>query len=418
MSAITTRELVEIDERRLLRRLDDLAQRGALPQGGIYRPLYSPQWTSAMELVATWMKDAGLLVRRDPVGNMWGRIEGSRGGRVIATGSHIDTVRGGGALDGALGVVAGIEAVSSLWQRFGRSTRILECVAICEEEGSRFNTNFWGARAIADRLEPGEADRVRDADGVSLGDAMRGVGLDPAAAATAVRRDLDVFVELHVEQGPILEDHGPRLGVVTTIAGTAHLEITVRGQPDHAGAMAMDRRRDAFLGASAMALGIAEAAVRMGHPAVATVGTIVVEPSQVNVVPGLAKFTVDTRHPDPARRGELITQIGDVSKKIASERNLGVEIRTLRDRPPVNLSPRVGDVLRRAAVTAGIEPREMTSGAGHDAQVLTAAANAGMLFVPSIGGRSHCPEEATAAEDVVLGTRVLATALRELAYQT
>src|SRR5438552_4007873 len=292
MSAITTRELVEIDERRLLRRLDDLAQRGALPQGGIYRPLYSPQWTSAMELVATWMKNAGLLVRRDAVGNVWGRIEGSRGGRVIATGSHIDTVRGGGALDGALGVVAGIEAVSSLWQRFGRSTRILECVAICEEEGSRFDTNFWGARAI------------------------------------------------------------------------------------------------------------------------------VVERSQVNVVPGLAKFTVDTRHPDPTRRGELITQIGDVSKKIASERNLGVEIKTLRDRPPVNLSPRVADVLRRVAVTAGVEPREMTSGAGHDAQVLTAAANAGMLFVPSIGGRSHCPDEATAAEDVVLGTRVLATALRELAYQS
>src|SRR6266550_1240895 len=129
MSATTTRELVEIDERRLLRRLDDLAQRGALPQGGIYRPLYSPQWTSAMELVATWMKEAGLLVRRDPVGNVWGRIEGSRGGRVIATGSHVDTVRGGGALDGALGVVAGIEAVSSLWQRFGRSSRTMDRVS-------------------------------------------------------------------------------------------------------------------------------------------------------------------------------------------------------------------------------------------------------------------------------------------------
>ena len=417
MSAITTRELVEVDERRLLRRLDDLAQRGALPSGGIYRPLYSPAWSSAMDLVASWMKEAGLLVKRDAVGNAWGRIEGSRGGRVIATGSHIDTVRGGGALDGALGVVAGIEAVSSLWQRFGRSTRILECVAICEEEGSRFDTNFWGARAIADRLEPGETDRARDSDGVTLGDAMRSVGLDPATAATAVRRDLDAFVELHIEQGPILEDHGPRLGVVTTIAGTAHLEITVRGQPDHAGAMAMDRRRDAFLGASAMALAIADAAVRMGHPAVATVGTIAVEPSQVNVVPGLARFTVDTRHPDPGRRNELITQISDVIKKIASERGLVVEIKTLRDRAPVTLSPRVVDVLRRASVAAGIDPREMTSGAGHDAQVLTVAANAGMLFVPSIGGRSHCPEEATAAEDVVLGTRVLATALRELAYQ-
>ena len=203
MSATTTRELVEVDERRLLRRLDDLAQRGALPHGGIYRPLYSPQWSSAMELITAWMKDASLLVRRDAVGNIWGRIEGSRGGRVIATGSHIDTVRGGGPLDGALGVVAGIEAVTSLWQRFGRSTRILECVAICEEEGSRFDTNFWGARAIADRIEPGEADRARDADGVTIASAMRSVGLDPAAVATAVRRDLDVFVELHIEKGPI-----------------------------------------------------------------------------------------------------------------------------------------------------------------------------------------------------------------------
>ena len=417
MTATTTHDLVEIDERRLLRRLDDLAQRGALPHGGIYRPLYSPPWSSAMDLVTIWMKEAGLLTRRDAVGNVWGRIEGSRGGRVIATGSHIDTVRGGGALDGALGVVAGIEAVSSLWQRFGRSTRILECVAICEEEGSRFDTNFWGARAIADRLEPGEAERVRDRDGVPLADAMRAVSLDPAITATAVRRDLDVFVELHIEQGPILEDHGPRLGLVTTIAGTAHLEITVRGQADHAGAMAMDRRRDAFLGAAAISLAIADAALRMGHPAVATVGTIAVEPSQVNVVPGLARFTVDTRHPDPARRSELVTQIGDVSKRIASERGLTVEIRTLRDRPPVTLSPRITDVLRRAAAAAGVEPREMTSGAGHDAQVLAAAANVGMLFVPSIGGRSHCPEEATAAEDVVLGTRVLATALRDLAYQ-
>src|SRR5256884_7405677 len=165
MSAITTRELVEVDERRLLRRLDDLAQRGALPSGGIYRPLYSPAWSSAMDLVTAWMKEAGLLTRRDAVGNVWGRIEGSRGGRVIATGSHIDTVRGGGALDGALGVVAGIEAVSSLWQRFGRSTRLLACVAICEEEGSRVDTNFSGARAIADPLQPGEDDRGRDAGG-------------------------------------------------------------------------------------------------------------------------------------------------------------------------------------------------------------------------------------------------------------
>ena len=412
-----TAELVAIDERRLLRRLDELAQRGALPGGGLYRALYTPSWVAATELVTTWLKEAGLLARRDAVGNLWGKIEGSRGGRAVVTGSHIDTVRGGGALDGALGVVAGIEAVASLVATYGRPTRILEVVAICEEEGSRFNTNFWGARAIADRIEPGEATRIRDVDGVSLADAMRGVGFDPEQVSQAVRRDIDTFVELHIEQGPILDDHGPRLGVVTTIAGTTHLEVVVRGQPDHAGAMAMDRRRDALLGAAAMTLAIAESARAMGHPAVATVGTIAVEPGQVNVVPGLARLTVDARHSDNTRRVELVAEITKVCKVAGRERELDVEVRTLRDRPAVSLNERIADVLRRSCAAADVQSRDMASGAGHDSQVLAAAANVGMLFVPSIGGRSHCPEEATSAEDVILGTRVLATALRELAYQ-
>jgi len=413
---VKTLEAVAIDERRLLRRLDELAQRGALPGGGLYRALYTPSWVSATELVSGWMKEAGLLVRRDAVGNIWGRVEGSRGGRAIVTGSHIDTVRGGGPLDGALGVVAAVEAVASLVSQLGRPLRILEAVAICEEEGSRFNTNFWGARAIADRIEPDEASRVRDADGVTLADAMRGVGLDPASVAQAIRRDIDTFVELHVEQGPLLEEEGPRLGVVRTIVGTAHLEVVVRGQPDHAGATAMDRRRDALLGASAMMLAIAEVAREMGPPAVATVGTISVDPAQVNVVPGLARFTVDARHSDNAQRALLVSEITKVCKVAGRERELAVDVRTLRDRPPVQLNERATDVARRACVACGVAPRDMTSGAGHDSQVLSVAAHAAMIFVPSIGGRSHCPEEATAAEDVILGTRALATALRELAY--
>ena len=411
-----TRELVAIDERRLLKRLDDLAQRGALPGGGLYRALYTPAWTSATELVQGWMKEAGLLARRDAVGNIWGRMEGSRGGRVIATGSHIDTVRGGGALDGALGVAAGVEAVASLIQAHGRPTRILECVAICEEEGSRFNTNFWGARAIADRIEPDEASRVRDADGTTLGDAMRAVGLDPAKISQAARRDIDIFVELHIEQGPILDEAGEPLGVVKVIAGTTHLEVVVRGEADHAGAAAMDRRHDALLGASEMTLAIARAAAAMGAPAVATVGTIAVEPAQVNVVPGLARFTVDVRHSDDRLRRELVAEIERACKVIALERELRLEVNTLRDRPPVALNERVSDILRRAARASGAAPRDMTSGAGHDSQILATVASVGMLFVPSIGGKSHRADEATAAEDVVLGTRVLATALHELAY--
>jgi len=409
-------ELVEIDERRLLRRLDELAQRGTLPGGGLYRPLYSPSWTAATELVHGWMKDGGLLTRRDSVGNVWGRIEGSRGGRAIVTGSHIDTVRGGGALDGALGVVAGIEAVTGLLERYGRPTRILECVAICEEEGSRFSTNFWGARAIADRVETDEATRVRDADGTTLADAMRSVGLDPTKIAQAVRRDIDAFVELHIEQGPVLDAALERLGVVTVIAGTAHLDVVVRGEPDHAGAAAMDRRHDALLGAAAMMLAIAKIAGKMGPPAVATVGTIAVEPSQLNVVPGVARFSVDARHSDNRERTELVAEIEKACKVVGRERDLSVDVHALRDRPAVPMNDRTTETLRRAARAAGVEARDMTSGAGHDSQILTAAANVGMLFVPSIGGRSHRADEATAAEDVVLGTRVLATALRELAY--
>jgi allantoate deiminase len=325
-------------------------------------------------------------------------------------------VRGGGALDGALGVVAGIEAVTNLLERYGRPTRILECVAICEEEGSRFNTNFWGARAIADRVEPDEATRVRDADGTTLADAMRSVGLDPTKIAQAVRRDIDAFVELHIEQGPVLDAAEERLGVVTIIAGTAHLDVVVRGEPDHAGAAAMARRHDALLGAAAMMLAVAKIAGEMGPPAVATVGTIGVEPSQINVVPGVARFSVDARHSDNRQRAELVAQIEKACKVVGRERGLDVDVHTLRDRPAVPMNDRTTETLRRAARAAGVEARDMASGAGHDSQILTAAANVGMLFVPSIGGRSHRADEATAAEDVVLGTRVLATALRDLAY--
>jgi hydantoinase/carbamoylase family amidase len=203
---------------------------------------------------------------------------------------------------------------------------------------------------------------------------------------------------------------------VRTIVGTAHLEVVVRGQPDHAGATAMDRRRDALLGAAAMMLAIADVAREMGPPAVATVGTISVEPAQVNVVPGVARFTVDARHSDNAQRAQLVADITKVCKVAGRERELSVEVRTLRDRPPVQMNERATDVARRACIACGVTPRDMTSGAGHDAQVLSAASHASMIFVPSIGGRSHCPEEATAAEDVILGTRALAAALRELAY--
>jgi allantoate deiminase len=396
-----------IDRALLERRLDQLYAIGAQPDGGTYRGLYDDAWATAVEHVEHWLKDAGLKTRRDAVGNLWGRVEGTDKGKSIVTGSHIDTVRRGGRLDGALGIVAGLTAVESLLKAQGKPRRTVEVVAICEEEGSRFKTNFWGSRAIT-----GSIDHV-DAD---IAQAMRERGLDPARFASAARDDIDTFVELHIEQGAVLESSGVPLAVVSAIVGTAHLEITVAGRPDHAGTTPMPMRQDALAGAAAMIQAIESIARSLGAPAVATVGTIRAEPDQMNVIPGRVVFTVDLRHADLGARRALEERIRSICGTVASERGLKLKIQVLQEKPPVPMHPDVKSVLARAAKESGVQPTGLVSGAGHDAQILAARCKVGMLFVPSIGGRSHCPEESTRPEHLELGTNVLRQALQIIAY--
>ena len=406
--------MVRIDEILLDRYLDDLYAVGAEPGGGAYRALYSDAWAAACALVEEWMKDAGLTVRRDAVGNIWGRIEGN--GKAVVTGSHIDTVRHGGRLDGALGITAGLTALRALVQARGKPQRPLELLVVCEEEGSRFATNFWGSRAIIGGINASEAESVTDAQGVTIARAMRDRGLDPSHIPSAARDDLGAFVELHIEQGSLLETDQVPLAVVTAIAGAVHLEVVVTGRPDHAGTTPMDLRRDALAGSAAMIQAVQSIAAALGRPAVATVGRVRVEPDQINVIPGRVTFTVDLRHADVAGRRALEERIRSLCGTIASERGLGIGIRTLHERPPVPMDGAVRQVLERAAMEAGVTPVALVSGAGHDAQVLAARCQVGMLFVPSIGGRSHCPEEATDPKHLALGTQVLARALELLAY--
>ena len=396
-----------IDRTLLERRLDELYAIGAEPDGGAYRPLYGAAWATAVERVERWLKDAGLTTRRDAVGNLWGRADGTDKGKSIVTGSHIDTVRHGGRLDGALGIVAGLSAIEALLNEKGKPRRTLEVVAICEEEGSRFATNFWGSRAITGAIDSVDAE---------IGAAMRERGLDPARIATAARDDIDTFVELHIEQGAVLESARTPLAVVSAIVGTAHLEVTVTGRPDHAGTTPMDLRVDALTGAAAMVQAIESIAKSLGNPAVATVGKLSVEPDQINVVPGKVVFTIDLRHADAGGRRALQERIRSLCTTISQERRLGLAIRTLQEKPPVAMHPDVRALLARAAQECGVQPMEMVSGAGHDAQILEARCRVGMLFVPSIGGRSHCPEEATDPIHLELGTRVLAKALELLSY--
>ncbi|MGH7529596.1 MAG: hydantoinase/carbamoylase family amidase, partial [Gemmatimonadales bacterium] len=307
-------------------------------------------------------------------------------------------------------------AVRALTAAYGRPRRPLEVVAICEEEGSRFPTNFWGSRAIVGAIAPDEAVRVTDAGGVTLAEAMAARGLDAALIPTAARADLDGFVELHIEQGAMLEQSGDPLGIVSAIAGGAHLEVQVSGRADHAGTTPMDLRRDALVGAAAMVEAIAGIAAALGRPAVATVGRLRVEPDQINVVPGRVVFTVDLRHADAGGRRALEERVRSLCATIAAERSLGLEIALLHERPPVAMHREIRAALEHAAEACGVQAPALVSGAGHDAQILAAICRVGMLFVPSIGGRSHCPEEATHPAHVQLGTEVLARTLQLLAY--
>ncbi len=403
------------DRDRIIRCVEELGRFGALDEGGVFRPVYSTAWADARARVACWMEDAGLDVREDAVGNLFGRLPGGQPGAIV-TGSHIDTVKHGGGYDGALGVVAGLVAVHTLRRAYGPPRTSLEVVATCEEEGSRFPARMWGSRAMLGTIAAREWETLTDADGVAMGRAMRDAGYDPDAIPTAARDDIDAFLELHVEQGRILEEARMPVGIVTAVTGITQLRVRVTGQADHAGTTPMDLRRDALAGAAEIVLEIETAASRKGRPAVATVGRVQVIPGAVNIVPGQVEFTVDIRHPDGAVRAGMARTIETACREVAGRRSLNAESCALAEIPEAPLDRDLVKVLEESAKRQGIPYTLMVSGAGHDAQVLSRRFRAGMVFVPSQGGRSHSPAEFTALEDIVPGVEVLAAALHRLAY--
>ncbi|HZR98634.1 MAG TPA: Zn-dependent hydrolase [Chloroflexota bacterium] len=415
-SATGQRFAVEIDAETLQQHIEELGAIGPHPDGGLYRTLYTPAWQEAMALVRRWLDELGLETRTDAVGNLFGHLRGRDDERVVLSGSHIDTVKQGGKYDGALGIHAAIAAVGALQAAYGRPRKSLEVYVICEEEGSRFPCNFWGSRALTGTIRPGETETIADADGVTIGQAMRTCGLDPAAIPTARREDVDAFVELHIEQGRILQDEGCDVGLVQTITGMRQVRVEVAGRPDHAGTTPMDLRRDALAGAAEIIARVTEAAAAMGRPAVATAGTIAARPGAVNIVPGSCTFTIDTRHSDGTKRRELVATIEGIIRDVAARRGLSVRVEQLMDHDPVPMAATVRATLETAIQAEGLRYRAVPSGAGHDSQIMAQHYPTGMLFVPSHEGRSHCPEEYTPLEQILPGVRVLARALHALAY--
>jgi allantoate deiminase len=408
---------VEIDPGLVERYVLDLARHGAHGETGVWRTVYSPEWVAAQDLVASWCSEAGLDVRRDAVGSVWARLEGTEQGPVIASGSHIDSQTPGGRYDGALGVISAVVALRALREQFGPPRRTLEAVSLCEEEASRFHAaRFWGSRAITARIAPGEPDTILDFEGETIAEAMRSVGLDPDRIPEAARDDLDTWIELHIEQGPILEDEQLPVGVVWSITGIRHYVVEVVGRSDHAGARPMDTRLDPMAGAAEMIHETIGVALEMGRPAVTTVGNVNVEPNLAPAVPEKVTFTLDTRHPDPAEIQRLHARQEELMRAVAERRGLGISWSTPLDLPPCVCDPGVVELLERTARELQIPFMTLHSGAGHDTQNMAAAAKVAMIFVQSEGGRSHTPEEFTKIEHAVEGIRVLASALHELAY--
>ena len=409
--------VIDVDSDLVERLVLELARHGAYGETGVWRTVYTAEWVAAQDQIAAWLADAGLEVRRDAVGSVLGRLAGSEDGSVIATGSHIDSQTPGGRYDGALGVIAGLVALRTLREQFGTPRRTLEAVSLCEEEASRFHaTGFWGSRAIIGAISPDEPDLIRDRDGTSIGEAMRSVGLDPQRISEARRDDLDTWIELHIEQGPILEEEGMQVGVVDAITAIRHYVIELRGRSDHAGARPMRGRLDPMAGFAEIVTAVIGVALESGPPAVTTVGRVEVKPNLPSAVPDAVTFTLDSRHPDQRAVDAQHAQQEQLMREIADRRGLEISWTKPIDLPASPSDPTVVAALERAATEQGIPFRRMHSGAGHDTQNIAKIAKAAMVFARSRDGRSHTPEEFTSVEDSVAAIRVLAATLHDLAY--
>jgi allantoate deiminase len=395
----------------------ELARHGAWGETGVWRTVYSPEWVAAADLYAAWCEEAGLRVKRDTVGNVWGRFEGSDGGKSIVTGSHIDSQTPGGRYDGALGALAGLIAIAALKEQYGRPKRSLEAVALCEEESSRFpGANFWGSRAITGAISPDEPETQLSFEGETMASAMQSAGLDPKRIAEAERDDIDIFLELHIEQGPVLEHAGLPVAVVSAITGLRHYLVELKGSQNHAGAFPMDMRRDPMAGFAEIASKAIDTAHRWGRPAVTTVGRVLPEPNKPAVIPARVEFTIDARHPDPTSCERLYATHERMMQEVAARRNLDLSFRITADHAPCLSDPGVLAVLKEAARDEAVPFMVMASGAGHDTQQMAKRAKVAMIFVRSKDGRSHTPEEFSSISDIVAGIRVLAAGLYRLAY--
>jgi len=405
-----------IDAERLWSRLSELSEIGKYEGGGVTRLSFTQEERAAKDLVAAYMREAGLEVREDAIGNLIGRREGrDQGTPIVLAGSHVDSVRNGGDFDGPLGVLGAVEALQTMSERGLETERSVEVVAFADEEGARFSSGMIGSRALAGILRPEDLES-EDRDGVSIAEAMRASGLDPERIGEAARAAGSVhsYVELHIEQGGILESRALPVGIVTGIAGPVWLRLTLTGEAAHAGTTPMDLRRDALAASAAVMSRIEREATRTGT-SVGTVGQLDLSPGGINIVPGRVSFSLDLRDIDEGIRNDVEARIMHEAMLLCEKRGVSLETRTLQRLPPAPCSKLVREAARAACKELGYEAFELASGAGHDGMHLTELCPIGMIFVRSKSGISHNPAEYSSKEDCAAGAAVLYRTLLGLA---
>jgi N-carbamoyl-L-amino-acid hydrolase len=404
---------MRIDRARLARSIEELGAIGATPRGGLTRLALTDEDRRGRDLMVRWMREAGLRVTVDQMGNIFGERPGAERLPPVMIGSHIDSVPTGGKYDGQLGVLCGLETIRALEQHGIRTRHPVTLAIFTNEEGARFQPAMIASGVMAGKIPLEDAYNARDKDGLRLVDELERIGY--LGAEPCVPRPFRAYLELHIEQGPRLEEEGLAVGVVDGIVAIAWSRLTIEGVQDHAGPTPMRIRHDALVAAAEVVTGVRRIARELGGDLVTTVGNLTVRPNIVNAIPGAVSLSIDMRDPRDETLDRARTQLDRVVREACEREGVRGTLEHYWRVPYTPFAPDVVAAVERAAKTGGARYRHILSGAGHDAQYMAAIGPAGMIFVPSRDGRSHCEEEFTGMDDIEHGATTLFLAAVDLA---
>lgn len=416
--------LIAINQRRLLRDLNAVSRIGIGAHGSVTRLVFSIKELRSRQLLIHLMRQAGLQIYVDRIGNIFGRLHGTDPkAPAVLVGSHLDTVIHGGKFDGTMGVIGALEAVRTLKEQKAPLRSPVEVVCFVGEESSRFGYSTLGSSLVAGEILGRDLSNATDAQGHKLEDVLADLGIY-RSNLRSLRRDpatVKAYLELHIEQGPILEAKAKPIGVVTSIAAPSRFKAIFTGQADHSGTTPMEMRKDALVAAAEFIIALEQLCRRYSRMekgrVVGTVGAIKIEPGVINAVPGAAELSVDIRSITATAKRRVVRLVEAKIRAIASRRNISVEIIPIREEEPVPLDKRLVHLLRECCERRNVSYEVMPSGAGHDAMQMAKIAPAGMLFIPSRRGISHSPLEWSDPKDICLGTQLLLDAIIRVANE-